>query len=309
MRTRNIRLFIILIILATGNMFLLLRDPGMSRLGFEPDLFSIADTTQIESIEINGPKGLIIIKRSDNWMVDSMHSADPNVLRLLFAVMNRVTVSRELGETELEQLSGSSFIKVSIDFSDVSKMSFDVTGDLNATKTFFFRDDNGYEVEIPGYRDYVGGIFQLDKDQWKDRLIFNGNWRTIQKLDFNYTAADKNDFMIAFAGQFFEIDGLNQIDSNAVVGYLDEFEFLQANERLSPGKFERFDSLSRTSPEIIITVEDIKYQDTQSIKLFPILDGDNVRLVLDTKNQLTVFDENRIRNLFRVKSDFVYQSQ
>ena len=192
-----------------------------------------------------------------------------------------------------------------VDFLGDYQENFQVLGDANATKTYFLVADEGYQVEIPGYSDYVGAIFQLRKDQWRDRLVINGNWRSIQKLEVDY-AGEGEDLSIRFADAFFEVSLVDALDSNAVINYLNEFEFLRANERISPGRFPRLDSLAQTAPEAIITIDDIKGSEPLQLVIFPAIPGDQFRLVLDPNNLMAVFEEERVRALLRRPADFKY---
>ena len=112
--------------------------------------------------------------------------------------------------------------------------------------------------------------------------------------------------MIRFEETFYKVDGLKEIDSSAVVTYLNQFEYLQANERISPGFSSAYDSLSQTVPEMIISISDIKYKLPIEIKIFPELPGQSIRLIMDQDDELIVFESKRILAYFKSRNDFVF---
>mgnify|MGYP007000382956 len=138
-----------------------------------------------------------------------------------------------------------------------------------------------YQVNIPGYQDFLASIYKLKLDQWRNRLVFKGNWRTIQKIEVVYPEKSDKNLVIRFEETFYKVDGLKEIDSSAVVTYLNQFEYLQANERISLGFSSAYDSLSQTVPEMIISISDIKYKLPIEIKIFPELPGQSIRLIMD----------------------------
>ncbi len=41
-------------------------------------------------------------------------------------------------------------------------------------------------MNIPGYRVYVSGIFELDESGWREKRVFAFNWQNFQKLDAHF---------------------------------------------------------------------------------------------------------------------------
>ncbi len=305
MKRKNIILLSIIIVLIFANILLLIDSPVTSSMDYDPTLFAIEDTTLINEIQISSTGRDINMKRVNGWILNDKYPSDPNVLRLFKAVSQRVRIVRKLSVQEVEDLNDQRFIgdvNVLIDDSD---LTYGVYGNAMATKTFFLLGKEGFEVEIPGYTDFVGAVYQLTEDQWRDRLIFNGNWRSIQKILIDYEGTS-SDLTITFKESFFEVEGIEELDSNFVVSYLNEYEYLQANERISKGRFPKYDSLSQTEVFTWILVDDIKYREPLTIRIFPKLPNERVRLVLDPEGEMTVFEENRIQNLLKTPVEFRY---
>ncbi len=195
-------------------------------------------------------------------------------------------------------------ILVSLKLDGQEDLDFEVSGNAMKTKSYFTKDGQTYEVEIPGYRDYLAGIFELKPNQWRDRVIFDGSWRTIQRLTLDYRDADQNDFEISFNETFFQVSDIQQMDSSSVVEYLNEFQNWKANERLGRGAFDKYDSLAATSPYAILSIESINYTNEQVFSIYAPLKNDGFVLVTNQSGEMMVFDRQRISRILLKKDDF-----
>ena len=230
MRVRNIVLLGISLLLIILNLWLFNLKPALVSLNFNPDLFMIRDTTQIEKFQFHSKILDHYFSRQEGWKINNKFPSDPNLRKMLFTVSKRVKVSRALTGNEKEQLlkrneeMGTSVILTV----DGDERSYSVVGNANKTKTYFIENQEVYQVDIPGYQDFLASIYELKRDQWRDRLVFNGNWRTIQKMEVIYPEKSDKNLLIRFKETFYEVDDLTQIDSSAVVAYLNQFEYSTA---------------------------------------------------------------------------------
>ena len=308
MRIKNIVLLGISLLLIILNLWLFNLKPALVSLSFDPDLFMIRDTTQIEKFQFHSKILDHYFSRQEGWKINNKFPSDPNLRKMLFTVSKRVKVSRALTGNEKSQLlERNEEMGTSVTLTvDGQERFYSVVGNANKTKTYFIQNQEVYQVDIPGYQDFLASIYELKRDQWRDRLVFNGNWRTIQKMEVVYPDKSDNNLLIRFKETFYEVDGLDQIDSSAVVAYLNQFEYLQANERISPGFSAAFDSLSQTSPEVIISLSDIKYKLPIQIRIFPQLPGQNIQLIMDQDDELMVFESKRILSYYKSRTDFAF---
>ena len=308
MRIQNIVLFIISILLIISNLLLFNLKPELVNLSFDPDLFMVRDTSEIERFQFQSKVLNHYFSRQEGWKINNKFPSDPNLLKMLFMVSKRVKVSRALTGNEKNQLLNrneemGTLVILTV---DGREQSYSVVGNSNKTKTYFIQNEEVYQVNIPGYQDFLASIYKLKLDQWRNRLVFKGNWRTIQKIEVVYPEKSDKNLVIRFEETFYKVDGLKEIDSSAVVTYLNQFEYLQANERISPGFSSAYDSLSQTAPEMIISISDIKYKLPIEIKIFPELPGQSIRLIMDQDDELMVFESKRILAYFKSRSDFVF---
>ncbi|MFY0599080.1 MAG: hypothetical protein JXR03_05380 [Cyclobacteriaceae bacterium] len=287
MKRKNKLLFILALILLSVNVIFFFLPERKSQISFDENMFAVQDTSLIREISLKGEVSDVILTRSeDGWELNGRYAVDQGLRRLLFSILGKVKVKRPVADASVDGVTV-----------DLDGKKFLVSGNATKTKTFFTIDGQSFEVEIPGYRDYLGGIFELHMDQWRDRLVYNGSWRTIQKLDVNYLANDIDDFQIAFSDRFFEIEGIDRIDSTLVVDYLNQFQYFQTNERISHGRFERYDSLSLTDPLAILTLESINYSTPERFFIYPAIANERFHLMKNSADELMIFDRNRVNNI------------
>ncbi len=308
-RKKSIRLILILVILVTGNLALWSYQPSSGGLDYDPDFFKVMDTTSIESFTMVNNKGEVHMSRSSGFRVNDKYAVDQSMLRLMMAVFNRIQISRKLGPTgakEVLQQMEEEGATIRLAHPTEEKV-FSVVGNSTQTATYFASDEEVFVVEIPGYRDYLGNLFQLDEDQWRDRVVTTSNWRTIQQITIQHQDGDVLE--INFSDSFFLIPGIPELDSNRVVEYLNEFEYLQGNERIRPGKYGRYDSLARLEADVSIRIDDIQSKDLIELKIYNPLPEESYQLMIDSNGEMILLDERRIDALLVKKEDFSYNKR
>jgi hypothetical protein len=308
MKSKNIKLLLLIGGLLVVNLFFWLREPSSLRTNYKADLFKVSDTSSIGSIVIKSGAAVSKITRSDRWLLNDQYSVDPSMLRILMNVLSQLGVNKPLSAFDSEEVRNSRAEWITVAITGAESSSFSVYGNPNRTKTYLIdQEDQVYEAEIVGYSDYLGGIFELSVDQWRDRRIFNGNWRSIQSITVDYEATETEDLIVRFKDKFFEVEGIAKVDSNALIDYLNEFEYLTANERISTGRFPIYDSLVETVPLATITIEDIYFDGKRSITFYPMARNGRIQLASDTAGDMVIFDKRRSARLLRKPSEFTYQ--
>lgn len=275
-------------LLLIANGALMVTKKRASTLAYDETMFAIADTAAIQSIQI----GEVSLIKKGKWFVGE-YPADPSFTDHLLNLLMRVRVKKPIGEA----IDG---VEVSVDDED-----FVFGWNATKTKTYFSKDGKAYEVEIPGFSDYLGGIFELNADQWRDRLVYDGSWRTIQELTLDYADSDEADFRIEFDNDFFLIDGISVIDTLAMMNYLNQFQYFQANELISPGRFPGLDSLVETAPLATLTLDDINRAKKVSFQIYPKRAEDQFYLFQGTDGTTFAVDVPRASQILRVREDFV----
>ena len=132
----------------------------------------------------------------EGWMLNNQYPADEGFVNTLISVLERGRGRKKPLMNGTEMFLGSA--EVEFDFN--SRYRFQFATNPTKTKTYFISEGDAKEVAVPGYRDNVADIFALHPDQWRDRLIIDGSWRTIQKLNVE---KKNDDFEIKFDDTFF----------------------------------------------------------------------------------------------------------
>jgi len=236
-----------------------------------------------------------MIKSGNGWLLGDSLRVDEGFLNTLLTILDKVETSRRINTWEGNALGEIELVTPN----EVVKLQY--ASNPTKTKAYFIDEDEVSEVNVPGYRDNVIGIFELHPDQWRDRLILDAGWRTIQYVKVDYQR--NQDIIIQFDDKFFLVNGKASVDSAAVVKYLNRFQYFQANEIISKGRFPEFDSLATTHPFAQLTIDDIKNEHQLSIKIFPHLSDQNYHLVT-SGNKMMVIDSERVNDLLPSLSDF-----
>jgi len=284
------RLLVVIGLLLVANVAVYFSGKTKSGLSYDDAQFAVQDTSSVMSITI----GDIMLRKEAAWMV-GQYPADPAFVDHLLNVLLRVRIKKPVGQMPEE---GAMPISVN------GKESFFFSANDTKTRTYFIADGQGYEMEIPGFSDYVGGIFELAADQWRDRLVYNGSWRTIQKLQLDYLAGDSDDFQIRFERDFFKMDGIVQPDTARMMDYLNQFQYFQANERLSAGRVPVMDSLAKTTPLARLIIDDIQIKQPITFTIFPRRPQDGFHLLLDPNGEMIAVDMERTAMLLMRKPEF-----
>ncbi|MBC6410561.1 MAG: hypothetical protein GDA42_08915 [Ekhidna sp.] len=286
----------VIVVLLTANLYLFLNPRKGINNAASNRYFDGVEKESLSRISFtNNDQVVSMVKSENGWLLDDSLRVDREFFNTLLIILDKVEtlgkISTWAGDTlgEIELVTSK----------EVVKLQYAV----NPTKTkAFFIDGSGVsEVSVPGYRDNVIGIFELHPDQWRDRLILDAGWRTIQRIKVDYQNAQ--DIVIQFDNTFFLVNGQPPRDSSALVDYLNQFQYFQANEIVSKGRFPRFDSLMATQPTAQLTIDEINNEDRLSMKIFPPLSGQNYHLVT-TGNRMMVIDGKRVNNLLPELSDF-----
>ena len=262
--------------------------------------FENLNFNEISAISFNSTDYEIDLKRGQNgWLINEADRADQGFVNTLLSVFERVESGRSVELDANEKLGD-----VELTLEDGSKSTFSFASNLNRTKSYFLQDGKAREVAVPGYKDNVVDIFLLHPDQWKDRLIIDASWRSIQHLRLDVGGQKKLE--IAFDDKFFLVEGQPPVDSSAVVDYLNQFQYFEANELISKGRFPQFDSLSTEEPLALLSIDDFKLDATFELVIYPAINNQPYHLV-KRGDQMMVIDARRIKGLLASSEDFLGQ--
>ena len=300
---KKVYIYISIIIFLLGvNFYVYYTKDSLHTTSFVDTHFSIKDTAALKTVIIAHQEDTIHLERlNDQWVLNEHYPTEQRFLSLLLSIIYRVRINRVV-----ENHSYPTESTVNILTQKGRVLSFGIYRNATKTKSYFLEKTTAYEVNVPGYIDNVADIFYLHPDQWKNRLIINSNWRTIQSLHITYLNEKKNTLHIVFDKEFFVVNNIiENIDSMQVVDYLDQFQYFHANEMISPGRFHHLDSIQRVSkPMAILTIDDIYLETPKIINIYQKLSDRHFYLVTDESGKMMVVATNRIDKILKTPEDF-----
>lgn len=276
-------------------------------------LFSIADTTQIQSLNIETDGQNIAVVRGENqWMLNDKYKADPQLIYLFQRILQAVETQRPVSQSNFDVIRSeleTTGRKLEITMANGSTRTFYAGGNQAKSTAYFANEDLSqiFIVVIPGYKTYVSGIFELTLNQWRDRTLFNSSWRTLQNLNIDYNHQNKQDLDISFDGQFLSVKDVNNLDTAAMMNYLQPLENFQLNDYLEQGSFPRYDSLLATTPLAKITVRDIDESNNLDLTVFRKIKGERFYLLVNDSKEMIVVDQGRMNKILVQPSAFMRQ--
>jgi hypothetical protein len=199
--------------------------------------------------------------KSNRWRVNDTWDADAQMIKVLFATVRQVEPRRPVAvaaRDSVRSMLERNGITVSLFAGNEKKLSFRMGGNDIKTETWFLKDGDTqpYLMTIPGYRVYVGGIFELPVSGWRNKRIFDFNWRNFKSLSATYTADPRQNFDIEMQGRYFGIKNLAAADTAKLNTYLDALSLLMA-ERFIITRQASIDSLLAGVPLARIEIKDI----------------------------------------------------
>lgn len=307
----NITLIVILGLLVVCSVVLGLTKEGSINTIENKELFTVQDTARIDLITIKSKDQLIQLKKTEGtWILNEKYKAEQNIVRVLLSILKDAEVVRSVPKSQAGTIS--KYIKehgYQIDIESGGKIlnSFYASGNENKTISYMMpiEQNTPMIVNIPGYESYVAGIFEIPSNDWRDRVILNTNWRTLQQLNISYLEYPEFDLHIKFEFNFLKVEGVTNLDTARMMAFIDEFNYLQADRYLDDGQIGNYDSLLKTPKTVSIQVADIDSRNSKTVDFYPLLPDDPMMLgYVKEDNQMVLFEANRIQDLFAVKSDF-----
>lgn len=300
---------LVLLLLATGGLLFLMQQPEAALV--DPSLFKVEALDKIDHIVLQSKKDTIDLRfDGSRWMVNNTYEADQQLIETLFATVEQAVPKREVSKTAMtvanEQLAAAG-VKVSWMEGDVVKKAFVAGGNAQKTEAYFqLPDGRDYIVTIPGYRVYTSGIFEIEESMWRDKRVFNFNWRNFKTLSVKFPAEPKEDFSVSLKGNYFGIDGVAQVDTTRLNDYLDAVSLLGAKEFLSASKRAPYDTVLQKAPAFVVEVKDIASR-TYSLEIYTPQPGSADVLGRLQQTEVAVFERNAIIPLAKRRAYFIHK--
>ncbi len=276
------------------------------RLEVDKTRFRIEDPTKINKVILESSKGKIELHYNGTaWKVNDRFDADRQLITVLFATLEQAEPKRSASESErkavLDRLTKEG-VKVSLLEEGELRKTFYAGGNPEKTLTYFYSEgDQPYVITIPGYRIYVASILELDENGWRDKRVFNFNWRNFRKLTLSFSSDAKENFEVNQRDRFFDVAGM-EADTTKLNNFLDDVSLLTGDQIILPKIFPKYDSLLKSPPTVKILINDIANRNYQ-LELFQGIQGDPNVVGRVNDNDVMIFDRKKI---FRIAKNRTY---
>lgn len=283
-----------------------------NQIEVDTSLFKLKDGTNVNRVVLESLTGKVALDfNGTRWSVNNNYEADRQLIKLLFATLEKAEPKRPVANSQLnsvDSIISKNGVTVNLYEDENLIQSFRVGGNVQKTEAYFQESigQPSYVMTIPGYRLYVSYILELDESGWRDKRIFNFNWRNFKSLNMIVPGDPTQNFEVSFKDQFFGITGIVEVDTTKLNDYLDAVSLLSADQFIKPEFSRVYDSLLTTNASLWIEVTDIADK-TYSLELFaPIKKDPNILGRLDEEHAV-IFNRNNILPIAKKRGFFVFR--
>ena len=308
-KKKNIRLLIALSLVIAAITTLQLFKRTNSNLGVEKTIFQLEDQQEITDVYLSSELLENHFKfQNGHWELNDTLLLDQSMRDVFFSVLSKVEIRKPVVESSKDSLAN--FLKTNgtraiITFGEDVIKDYWVGGNPELEVTWIMDNQNQvpYQVHIPGYQSYLAGIFTVPDTDWRSRFIFNLNFALLKGIEIEYPTSGEK-LVMNYGNSFFSIPGV-RADSTKIANFLDNLAFLQADRFLSSDELiDEYENLVNDNL-VFATVKMIRVSgDTNSITFYNHQPGKRFILAQVDDSSFAVFNYERIKAIFKTKSDF-----
>jgi hypothetical protein len=306
--TKNKRLSVSLILLLAITILAYFLTGKDGQLELDKKMFQVEDQTKIDRVTLESAKGNVVVSYDGtSWKVNNRYQADRKLVKVLFATLMQVVPKRKVSENLQDSISKAlkgSGTKVSLFEGQQLRREFYAGASTDHTQTYFQQNnEQAYLVAIPGYRIDASQVLQLDESGWRDKRVFNFNWRNLKAISVTYPDDPKRNFNINLVQKLLSIEDVEVADTTRLSRFVDDLYSLEGDQWVTLGKSASVDSLFNTPTSFQVAVSDIAARNYRlNVKQWkqgqPLLAGvlnDTVRLL---------FEKTRLFRIAKTKEYF-----
>lgn len=297
---RNKLLFALLVVLIAITTAIYFLGNQTTEVVKNKDLFKLADSKVINRVELTSTSGKVTLSfNGTRWMVNDSVAADRDMIDVLFATALQTEIKRPVPENRNDSVATvlrTSGVDVKFFEGETLRKTFVAGGNTKKTEAYFV-DEAGkaYLMNIPGYRVYVSGVFELTEKEWWDKFVFAFNWSNFRALAVAYPAKTDNNFTISLLEEYFAIDNL-PTDTTKLNDFLDAVSLLTVDE------FIENDSLKKAEPVLTIQVSDVANR-IYSLSVLPYVQAGKTACLVK-ENHLAWIDNRKLARLVKNREFF-----
>lgn len=304
---RNKKLVVLLLTLIAIVVVLYVVKDETDKIDIDREVFAYDDPSQIDRVRIDLEEEVVELNfDGTRWLVNNEFKADPQRVKVLFAVLKQVRARRAAARQQQDSLQSmmSTNGQSVLFFSNGQKLhEFEVMGNADKGLTFMSQpQEDIYIAEIPGYRSYLAGIFEVDKQGWRDPLVFDINWRNIQSVRMIYPNQSENSFDVSFNDGEYKISQLQKTDTTKLFNLLDEVSRLYVNDYLKESEVEGY-ALQKDTTIATIALIDVG-GNFNTLEIMGEIDGQNTHLVKKDSSDFGLISSEMLRTALRPRGFF-----
>ncbi len=295
-----------LLVVSVG-LFWLLRDE--ERPVVDRDAFTVMETEKVNRVTLSRASDTVTLAYDGTRWTANGREADLQMIKVLMATLRQAEphrpVAARMTDTVKSQLNRRG-TAVTVVQNDGTTFSFLSGGNRGKTEAWFLKsgETQPYIMIIPGYRVYVSGIFEMDAGGWRNKRIFDFNWRNFKSLNATYSKEPAAGFTVEMKQRYFGIRGLDPVDTTKLNDYLDAVSLLLAKRFVTASA----DTVKRGDPVARIEIRDIADR-SYSLDLFAPVGEDPEAFGRLSDGQLVAFERADIAAIVRRKGWFVARKQ
>jgi hypothetical protein len=267
-------------------------------------MFTVSNLEEVDEVVLKSrSKEVKLHFNGTQWLVNGEHRADQQMIEVLFATLKQAEPKRPVASAKNDSISNKLLTDgVEINLFEQGKLMkhFYAGGNLSKSQGYFLDPDTrtSYVMQIPGYRVYVSGVFELDESGFRDKYVFGFNWHNFKGLSAKFPANAKDNFDVSMGKGFFTIEGVSKIDTARLNTFLDNVSLLVVDHY---GPSIMADSLKKLTPSMTISIQDVANRNYE-LAVYGGIGGEFSGLVND---DAVFFDPRRIQPILVPKSFFL----
>ncbi len=308
-RNKLLALALVAMLAASASLAWIGRDE--ERIAVDRTLFTVAETEKINKVSmVRAADSVELVFDGTGWSVNGAWDADLQMIKVLMATIMQAEPHRPVAASRVDTVNSQLDQRgtlVTLSITDAPQKVFTAGGNAGKSEAWFRNnsDRRPYVMIIPGYRVYVSGIFELPASGWREKRVFDLNWRNFKSLTASYPKEPAAGFVAEMKQRAPGIRGLAAVDTTKLSDYLDAVSLLMARRFVAPGVA---DSIIRRGPVARVEVRDIADR-AYGLDLFaPGKNDEEVYGRLDN-GEIVAFDRSDIPAIVRRKAWFVAAKQ
>ncbi len=315
---RNLIAFLLLIALATGAYFLVIKKPW-STLKADETAFAVKDTASVGKIFIADMQGskMTLERQKNIWVVNQQYQVRDDYMTVLLATIRNVTVSYPVQHAAMNKVvselaSHNKKVEIYDTHGKLLKAYYVGGPSLNGMGTFMLMEEseNPYVTAIPGFQGVLETRYSTDAEAIRSTKIYGYHLNEMKQVKISYREKPDSSFTIEVLGpDSFDLKNAQGISIPPAVlskeklhSYLHLFSFINAEAFVND--LSKKDTILQQKPFCTVSVTDRANKEHPTNCYYMPLLKDSPMLY-DKKGDPLEYDTDRYFATINNGSDFV----